>query len=245
MWGKINAGIKKGLELTGNLLYPVRCPVCDEVLGKGSQRMCPSCRQKVHYLQQPLCCCCGKKVSDEETELCRDCSQRRHLFTAGRALYEYEDIAPALYRFKYDGRREYASFFGREMAQQLGGYIRRLKPDGLIPVPMYAGKRRRRGYNQAELLARALGKELGIAVYPDLVIRNRDTRPQKDLNSEERLNNLKKAFNLRQNGVKLNTIILIDDIYTTGSTIDQISAVLLSAGCRQIYYVALAIGAGV
>lgn len=233
------------LETAAALLYPARCPVCDEVLGMGGQRMCPACRQRVHYLSQPLCFQCGKKLSDGEAEYCGDCRRGRHLFTSGRALYEYEDIAPALYRFKYAGRREYASFFAGEIAAQLGAYIRSLAPDGLVPIPMYRGKQRRRGYNQAELLARALGKELGIPVYAGLVVRNRDTKPLKELNSEERLNNLKKAFNLGENGVKLNTIILIDDIFTTGSTMDQVSAVLLACGSRRIYYVALAIGAGV
>lgn len=232
-------------DMAGTLLYPVRCPVCDELVGTGPRRMCPSCRQQVRYLSGPLCFQCGKKLSDCEAEFCGDCRRGRHLFTAGRALYEYEDIAPALYRFKYGGRREYASFFGRELAQQLGDYIRSLAPDGLVPIPMYRGKQRRRGYNQAQLLAKALGRELGIPVYADLVVRNRDTKPLKELNCEERLNNLKKAFNLAQNGVKLKTIILIDDIFTTGSTVDQVSAVFLAGGSRNIYYIALAIGTGV
>lgn len=207
--------------------------------------MCPACRQRVKYLSEPLCCQCGKKLSDPEAELCGDCGRGRHLFTAGRGLYEYEDIAPALYRFKYGGHREYARFFGRELSEKLGGYIRSLKPDGLVPIPMYPGKQRRRGYNQAALLAQALGREMDIAVYPDLVVRNRNTRPLKELNCEERLNNLKRAFNLGQNGVKLKTIILIDDIYTTGSTMDQVSAVLLPGVCQKIFFAALAIGAGV
>lgn len=233
------------LEMAASLLYPVRCPVCDEVQGMGPQRMCPACGRRVNYLEQPLCCQCGKKLADSEAELCGDCRRGRHLFTAGRGLYEYGDIAPALYRFKYGGRREYARFFGREMADKLGGYIRRLEPDGLVPIPMYPGKQRRRGYNQAALLAQALGRQTGIPVYPDLVVRNRDTRPMKELNCEERLNNLKKAFNLGQNGVKLKTIILIDDIYTTGSTMDQVSAALLPDVCQKIFFITLAIGAGV
>ncbi len=233
------------LETAASLLYPSRCPVCDQLLGVGVQRMCPACRQRVQYLSGPLCCQCGKKLSDREAEYCGDCSRKRHLFTAGRGLYEYEDIASALYRFKYDGRREYARFFGRELARQLGNYIRSLEPDGLVPIPMYPAKERRRGYNQAGLLAQTLGRELGLPVYSKLVTRNRNTRPLKELNSEERQNNLKRAFNLEQNGVKLKTIILVDDIYTTGSTMDQVSAVLLGGGCKRVYFVTLAVGAGV
>lgn len=241
-------GIKKWenrLEAAASLLYPPGCPVCDRLLGAGVQRMCPSCERRVHYLSGALCCRCGKKLADCEAEYCGDCRRRRHLFTAGRALYEYGDIAPALYRFKYEGRREYAGFFGRELAGQLGGYIRSLEPDGLVPIPMYPAKERRRGYNQAGLLAQAMGRELNLPVYPKLVSRIRNTRPLKELNSEERVNNLKRAFNLAKNGVKLKTIILVDDIYTTGSTMDQVSAVLLAGGCQKVYFVTLAIGAGV
>ncbi len=241
-------GVKKWktrLEYAASLLYPVRCPVCDQLLGAGVLRMCPACIQKVHYLSGPLCCQCGKKLTDCEAEYCGDCLRGQHVFSAGRALYEYGDIAPALYRFKYGGCREYGSFFGRELAQHLGNYIRFLAPDGLVPVPMYPAKERRRGYNQAELLAQALGWELDLPVYPGLVSRNRNTRPLKELNYEERVNNLKKAFNLSQNGVKLKTIILVDDIYTTGSTLDQVSAVLLAGGCEKVYFVTLAVGAGV
>ncbi len=236
---------KARLEYAASLLYPARCPICDQLLGTGGLRMCPACARKVHYLSGPLCCQCGKRLTDREAEYCGDCLRGQHVYTAGRALYEYEDIAPALYRFKYGGCREYAGFFGRELALQLGNYIRSLAPDGLVPVPMYPAKERRRGYNQAELLARALGRELELPVYPRLVCRNRNTRPLKELNYEERVNNLKKAFNLSQNGVKLKTIILVDDIYTTGSTLDQVSAVLLAGCCEKVYFVTLAVGAGV
>ena len=102
-----------------------------------------------------------------------------------------------------------------------------------------------RGYNQAQVLAEALGKHLNIPVETDLVRRIRNTKALKALNSKERLNNLKNAFILSQNGVKLKTIIIVDDIYTTGSTIDAMSEVLLAAGVRDVYFIALAIGEGV
>lgn len=242
---KMREKMGRWLEKAAALLYPPTCPVCNELLGTGVQSMCPDCRRRVRYLSGPLCYKCGKKLSERESEYCLDCSRGRHVFTAGRALYEYEDVAAALYRFKYGGHREYAHFFAGELARQLGAYICSLQPDGLVPVPMYRGKQRRRGYNQAELLAQALGRELDIPVYTELVVRNRNTRPLKELNSEERLNNLKRAFNLAQNSVKLKTIILIDDIYTTGSTMDQVSSVLLAGGSRKIYSIVLAIGAGV
>ena len=128
------------------------------------------------------------------------------------------------------------------MAYYLGDCIRSWHAQALIPIPLYPKKERRRGYNQAALLAKALGTELGIPVYESLVKRIRNTTPLKQLNPEERLNNLKKAFILMENGVKLNRVIIIDDIYTTGSTIDAVAHTLLGQGIQEVYFVTLAIG---
>ncbi|MBR5564837.1 MAG: ComF family protein, partial [Roseburia sp.] len=92
------------------------------------------------------------------------------------------------------------------------------------------------------LLARALGEYTKIPVYEDFIVRICDTKPQKLLNPEERLNNLKKAFILKKNGVKLKVVVIIDDIYTTGSTVDEMAKVLLNGGVQQVYFLALAIG---
>jgi ComF family protein len=109
---------------------------------------------------------------------------------------------------------------------------------------MYRKKEKRRGYNQAAVFARQLSQKTGIPV-AKAVSRIRDTRPQKELNDTERKNNLKNAF---QNGkiiVKYNKILLVDDIYTTGSTADAVSEVLLAAGAEEIYFLCICIGKGV
>ncbi len=235
-------GLIKILDFAGKLLFPPRCPVCDEPRPLGQGGICINCLPKLKYAENPRCFKCGKHLEDGEEEYCTDCSSRSHYYLAGRALYDYQMIAPSIYRFKYNGRQEYAEVFGEEMAYYLGDFLRKINPDALIPVPMYRSKERRRGYNQAALLAHALGRNMGIPVYDHLVERVRNTKPLKLLNPEERLNNLKKAFILAENGVKLNTIVIVDDVYTTGSTIDEITKVLLEDGDRKIYFVTLAIG---
>lgn len=187
---------------------------------------------------------CGKKLQ-QEGEYCLDCKSRIHFFTQGRALYEYESAAPSIYRLKYSGRQEYADFFGEEISRQLGSFIRQAEPEGLVPIPLHKSRLRRRGYNQAELLARAVGKYTGVPVYGDLLRRVKNTAPLKTQNPEERQNNLKKAFIIEQNDVKLKTIIIIDDIYTTGSTIDEAAQVLRQYGAEKIYFMTLACGAGI
>lgn len=232
-------------RMAESLLFPDRCPMCDGLLPYPETGVCVDCAKKVRYVLEPYCMKCGKKIADSEVEYCVDCRKRPHKFVRGRALYEYQTAAPALYRLKYGGRREYAEVFGEEMAFFLGDFIRACKPDALIPVPMHPSRVRRRGYNQAELLARAVGARMNIPVYTNLVRRVQNTRALKTLNREERLNYLKKAFILCQNGVKLSSVIIVDDIYTTGSTIDAVCHVLLSEGEKQIYFIALASGEGI
>ncbi len=231
------------LRGTAQLLFPLRCPVCDDIAPYG-EKICPDCRTKFKMLLPPYCMKCGKKLRNEG-EFCGDCREKNHVFARGRALYEYESVAGAVYRFKYGNRQEYAEFFGEELAFYLGGFIREIGPDALIPVPLHRKRRRARGYNQAALLARALGRRLEVPVAENYLMRVRNTIPLKYLNPKERQNNLKKAFNIPQNDVKLKRVIVVDDIYTTGSTVDEAAETLLQGGAEQVYFVALACGAGV
>lgn len=130
------------------------------------------------------------------------------------------------------------------MAQRLSGFIKDSGAQALVPVPLHKTRQRRRGYNQAEALSRELSALTGIPVLADWIARVEKTAPMKDLSSRERQNNLKRAFKIRRNDVKLNTVIIIDDIYTTGSTIDAMSRELKKAGVERIYFMTLAIGKG-
>ena len=231
-------------ELIKQLLFPLRCPVCDEPVRPFGHKICPECLEKRKLLHAPYCMKCGKKLYDDN-ELCRDCSRNAHTFIRGRALYEYESVVSSVYRFKYSGRQEYADFFGEEMAMYLGEFIQNIQPDALIPVPLHRKRQNKRGYNQAALLADALGWYTGVPVRHDVLFRTKNTTPLKYLNPKERQNNLKKAFNIGQNDVKLKKVILVDDIYTTGSTMNEAASVLIKAGVKQVYFVALACGEGV
>ena len=235
---------KKAGRWAVQLLYPLHCPVCDEIVRPWGEKVCPDCLPKLKLLTPPWCMQCGKKLS-EEAEFCSDCQAKEHNFIRGRSLYEYGSAAASIYKFKYGGRREYASFYGEQMTEYLGDFIRRIHPDGLMPIPLHPRRKAVRGYNQAELLAGEIGKKIGIPVYTKMLKRIKNTAPLKKLNPKERQNNLKKAFNISGNDVKLKTIILVDDIYTTGSTIDEAAKTLKEAGVENVYFVALACGAGI
>ena len=113
-----------------------------------------------------------------------------------------------------------------------------------MPVPVHPHKRKVRGYNQAQLLAEELSKKIGVPVYKDYLVRIVDTSPQKELNDKARLGNLKNAFKLNENAIKLKKVLLVDDIYTSGATIEACTKVLLSAGTKEVFYTSVAIGKG-
>ena len=192
MQKEIRKTISKIKETGLQLLFPGRCPVCDGIVRPFGRKICPECLPKLKPVTAPWCMRCGKKLA-EEREYCGDCMHREHKYDRARTLYEYRDVAPSIYRFKYSGRQEYGDFFGEEMARLLGDFIGRVRPDVIVPVPLYRGKLRKRGYNQAACLARALGRSLELPVDEKLVKRVRNTAPMKHLNPTERQNNLKKA----------------------------------------------------
>ena len=226
------------------LLFPLRCPVCDGIVAPAGEKICLECLGKLKLLTPPWCMKCGKQLR-EEGELCADCAKKGHVYQRGRALYVYESVAASIYHFKYGGRREYADFYGEQMAEYLGNFIRSLRPEALIPVPLHRRRMAARGYNQAQLLAQAVGSRLGVPVYTDFLVRVRNTAPLKYENPKERQNNLKKAFNIARNDVKLKRVIMVDDIYTTGSTMDEAARTLKEAGVEEVFFIALACGMGI
>lgn len=188
---------------------------------------------------------CGKELEYEEQEYCPDCIRVPKHYRRGYPLYRYEHpVKEGVLAFKYKNRREYAQFYAEELQRQYGSEFLRLGMDGILPVPVHPHKLRTRGYNQAGVLAKELGRRLEIPCYEKLLVRIIDTRPQKELNDQERLRNLKKAFFFHKNDVKLNKLLLVDDIYTTGATIEACTQALHSGGAQEVYYTSICIGRG-
>lgn len=234
----------KIIKILFDSFFPARCPVCDAVLPLGEE-ICKECRAAVHLVCEPVCGKCGKALANDRQEYCSDCAGRRHVYRQGKAVFRYQaGIKQSLYRFKYGNRRVYAQFYADEAVRLYEDWILRKKIEVIVPIPMYLKKKRKRGYNQAEVFARALGSKLGIPVDAGMVRRIRTTVPQKELNDKERIRNLKNAFQLVPNIVEYSQILLVDDIYTTGSTMNAVAEVLLSGGAQNIYYICISIGNG-
>ncbi len=232
-----------------HLLFPPRCPVCDEILFSSfaapEELICKSCRNLPEYVKEPVCFQCGKPLEDERKEYCYDCSRKEFAFDQGKALWIYRGaVRESLYRFKYRNRREYAEYYSSELVRVYGGWIKEMGIQAVVPIPLSRKRMRQRGFNQAELVAGKVGRKMNLPVYGRLLVRTRDTKAQKELNDEERKNNLKRAFKTGKNKVQLSHILLIDDIYTTGSTMNEAAKELKRAGAERVYCLSVSIGRG-
>ncbi|MCF0132076.1 MAG: ComF family protein [Pseudobutyrivibrio sp.] len=226
------------------MLYPKRCLGCDKILRQDQKKVgfCRKCSKEIFFTTDKVCMKCGQPI-DGIDERCSDCKKRHHEFVQHKALFSYKGVMPrAMYRFKYGNRRCYADIFSYYMIKKFAKWLNTIQVDAIIPVPMYKRKKKKRGYNQAEVLARELAKRTGIDYRNDLVVRICDTQPMKQLNDVERKYNLQNAFKIAKKDVNLNKVMLIDDIYTTGSTMDHVAAVLRAAGVREVYCMSVCIG---
>lgn len=232
-----------------DIIYPPACPVCGKALpiAKGMRSsVCVECEKKLAYIDESHCLKCGKELEDAEKQYCYDCGRVEHIYTQGIAAFSYtEGIKQSIYRYKYKGRREYAAWYGEKVAKRCGMQIAVWNPDVIIPVPLHKDKLKKRGYNQAELIAIELGRRLGIPVNAECLMRGKNTAPMKELSENERTKNLENAFFLKDDGVKYNKVMLVDDIYTTGATVDACAKTLKTAGVQQVYCVSLCIGKGI
>jgi ComF family protein len=226
-----------------DLLYPHRCPVCHGIVSSKGQLVCPGCRGKLSYVTEPVCKKCGKEVDDDKEEYCPGCRKRMPGFRRQIALFNYnEAVKSSMMKFKYNNKREYADFYIEELLRLHGRDLQEMRIQAIVPVPVHSSRRRERGYNQSEVLARRLGRRLKIPVYPHALIRTRKTLPQKGLGSAGRLHNLEKAISWGRCARLPGTVLLIDDIYTTGATMEACARALKKAGVREIYCVSICIG---
>lgn len=233
-------------EMTKDLLFPRRCVVCDDVMPLGRQYFCKECKSKIIYIKEPICLKCGKELlMDSTEEYCTDCKNRFHEFESGRAALDYGSFADSIFRFKNKGRQEYSKFFARALYESQKDFLRLINPDFLVPVPIHKTKMSERGYNQSELIANELSRLSNIPVISNLILRTKNTKALKELGANERQNNLKKAFKIGTFDVKLKSIVIIDDIYTTGSTIDEISRTIREKFDCKIYFLTITIGRGI
>ena len=235
-------------------IFPRRCPVCGEIVNRfdfsltdrksPEELICPECRKEISFVKEPVCSKCGKQVALPSVKLCHDCANRERLFGKGTALLNYNELSERMTAdIKYNNKREYIRPLAGLLALRAEGFFRDRGTDALIPVPVHESRRRVRGYNQAQLIAEEVSVLSGIPVRNDLLVRTRRTAAMKELDPGQRYENLRNAFAVNPEHTKMpRHPVLVDDIYTTGATVNACAKVLKEAGADEVDFISLCIG---
>lgn len=237
-----------------DLLFPPRrvCPLCGAP--EADSEICPACLQKMSgYQGEPVCFKCGRFFKQASpparawaaggVPVCRDCSREGRAFYMARAAGPYEgDLKGAVQRLKYTGKRGLASHLSRLMFQAVSNNPYYIMAQLVAPVPLSRERIRHRGFNQSELLAHCLSERIKIPLLP-VVRKIRDTPPQASLGRAGRSENLAGAFEVTDPGaVRGKNILLVDDVITTGNTLNIVAQTLALGGAATVICVAAAAG---
>jgi len=226
------------------ILFTNTCHICGQTIGVNENNICEECREEVVYIGMNKCTRCGRWLKDEEGVFCIQCREAKSYFDQGVNLFVHSGrVSKSVYQFKYDNRREYSGFYVREIMRVYGCLIKQWNVDVIIPIPIHRKRKQKRGYNQAEILAEELSKVSGIPVEKKVLIRSIDTVPQKELNEGMRMQNLQSAFMVdREKTKKIHRVLLVDDILTTGTTLNVCSRLLKTAGVGKVFFVCISAG---
>jgi competence protein ComFC len=216
-------------------LFPPNCGGCG---GSGS-RWCPDCHSSTQVLQSPMCSICGAPLDrSSEAGLCALCKSAPPACTAIRSWAIYSGpIRNAIHRLKYDGDMALAERIARPLIDVLATV--QWEMDAVVPVAISRSRQAQRGYNQAGLLARPLALSAGLPFQPKWLNKVRDTSTQVGLSAVERRANVSGAFSAQSEAAGLR-ILVVDDVTTSGATLNECAAALLCAGAKEVYGLTLA-----
>ncbi len=216
--------------------------MCDEPVGDRTT-LCPDCWKQIQFIAPPFCACCGAAfdIPVSEGTLCGACLNEAPHFKSARAAMLYDDGSRKLILgFKHNDRTYAAKALAVWMHRAGGEFLESI--DALVPVPLHRWRLFHRRYNQSAMLAQQIGLLAQKPVLFDALVRTRATPPQGHLKRKERQENVKGAFAVEarhKNDVEGKTLALIDDVMTTGATVNECSHVLLKAGAKQVHVLTL------
>jgi len=196
-----------------------------------------ACQRRVLFICAPLCEKCGIPTSG--ADICDRCKSQPPAYHMMRSWAVFDSpVQNALHTLKY--RRNEG--IGDALAIQMRGFVHSLEwpVDVLVPVPLGKKRLKERGYNQVGLIARSLAYEIGLEYVPHVLRKSRETRSQVGLTLSQRWENVRDAYQADPEAVKRKSILLMDDVATTGSTIQACAEALLSAGAREVYAITIA-----
>lgn len=233
------------------MIYPPRCCVCGDFLWavplvaqKENARVCAQCLSGFKAIEPPYCTICGKPFTSNQIENhpCEDCLRNPPFFQTACAPWRYEGpLMEAIHGLKYGQKTFVADILGQMLSQFVKNRFKNQVPLLVMPVPLHSKRLRERGFNQSLLLAKPIAKNLNWELDFLSLKRIRYTPPQTKLSRKERLNNVQSAFHLKKfDNVHEKNILLVDDVTTTGSTLNECARVLLTGGAKAVLGVTLA-----
>jgi competence protein ComFC len=211
--------------------------------------VCRACLESFQRIEQPFCPCCGRPSAALTVtgaaaagsgasghRLCRLCRGGTYAFRLARSFAIYDDaLATAVVLLKYEAVRPLGEWFGARLAETVARQAEDLSADAIVPVPLHADRLRERGYNQAEMIARPLARHLRMKLEGYLLARTRPRPPQLVLSRSERWGSVRGAYATR-GGAKVDKlrVLLVDDVFTTGATLDACARALRKAGAAEV-----------
>ncbi|MBW1920240.1 MAG: ComF family protein [Deltaproteobacteria bacterium] len=234
-----------------DMIYPPRCPSCHNMLAEGDydneelvRPFCRSCFETFQQIESPLCPICGRPhiSGPAEDHLCENCLRNRPYYDRCASPYLYEgNLMEAIHEFKYMQKSHLAGSFGPLLASFASTHFTLQDNLLVMPVPLHPKRLRERGFNQSLLLARHVASRLGAQLDFLSLRRVRYTKPQTELSKDERRKNVKMAFGiLDKQVVKGRSVLLVDDVATTGNTLNECARVLKKSGAQKVLCVTLA-----
>lgn len=234
--------INKIKEIILNAFYPqhIKCISCNcELKNQNIYDMCDKCLHDLHFITNNFCIRCGQKLPNDLNGTCLTCSKINYNFDFARSSVEFKDcIVNIIHKFKYSK----CKFLAQPLSYLLYDTLKlqNWKIDVICYVPLFLKREKFRGYNQARELAIYLSQYTNIPIFHDIV-RLKDTPTQTTLSRKERYDNVKDCFKVNnKSAIKNLNVLLIDDVFTSGSTVNEVSKELKKAGVNKIYVLTVA-----
>ncbi len=236
----MNKKIRNIIDKTLDFIYPKTCLTCNQVLAMDLEKyFCERCLPTIEYIDT-FCEKCGKKIHKDDE--CKDCKEILHYFDKGRSLFVYKDeIKQAIIDYKY--HQDLSK--GKSFARLFYNHIDEINDwiiDVVVPVPLHKEKYIERGFNQSEIIAKELSCLSNFDYNNKSLVRVKNTDSQKSLKRADRFQNMQESFFVSDNTFKDKTVLLVDDVYTTGATIDSCAKALLDAEAKNVYFITVATG---
>lgn len=227
------AGLKAVAAKVLDAFYPCVCVSCHTRIADQKMWICGRCYDNLSFLPAQYCEKCGYPTEAGE---CSNCAENSYVFTQALSVFMFEDPARSMvHALKYSGLSEIADWFGNQMFKHILAEKQFTEIDLVTAIPLHRVRRRDRGFNQSDLIAKALAKRINKPYSGSVLVRKLNTLSQTILDAKTRRKNIKGAFRIGKTSPAGKSILLIDDVFTTGTTVNEAARVMLDSGAKEVF----------